>query len=481
MGKAKNISLIYPVILAGGKGSRLWPISRFLFPKQLHSLYSNYSMLQDTILRVNEQDIFKAPTIIANKEHRFIILDQIKHLNLRARTILLEPEGKNTAPAIVSAATEIAKEDPDAIILVLPSDHVIEENKNFVEAVKQGIEAAKTGHIVTFGIAPTAPKTGYGYIRRGKKISGLSYRIDAFVEKPNKKKAVGYISTGKYYWNSGMFLFKAKTFLAEAKRIQPELHKYSKKSFEKGEKDQEFFWLNKDEFAQAPAISIDYAIMESTKKAAVVELDAKWNDLGVWSELWQIRNKDGDNNVLIGNVTTVDTKNSYVLSRGPLVGTVGIDDLVVVAMDDAVLVSSKNEAQKVSQLVDLLKLENKQEYFSHPRVYRPWGFYRTMSSKKGYLVKEIHVEPGKKLSLQKHEHRAEHWVVVSGKAKITRDKESLILTKDQSTYIPKGVVHRLENATNVPLVLIEIQTGGYIGEDDISRFDDDYGRKKKYR
>ncbi len=470
--------MIYPVILSGGVGSRLWPLSRALYPKQLLPLASERSMLQETALRVADSQRFAAPVIVANDDHRFIIAEQLRQIDVTPASIILEPEGRNTAPAVALAALYLSKTAPDALMLVIPSDHVIEKIDAFNEALASGAAAATAGRLVTFGITPSHPETGYGYIAAGAALPaspGVS-AVTRFVEKPDLKTAESYLASGDYYWNAGIFLLRADLYLEELERHAPDVLAAVKLSFESAAADLSFLRPNRDAFKASPNISIDYAVMERTAAAAVVPVDMAWNDVGSWSALWDIGQKDATGNVIKGDVIAFDSHNSYLRTEGPAVATVGVDNIVVVATPDAVMVADRNKVQNIKQVVDELAKRKRSEHISHTVVYRPWGSYQTADSGDRFQVKRLVVKPGEKLSLQKHMHRAEHWVVVQGTAKVTRDDETIMLHENQSTYIPIGAVHRLENPGKIPLYIIEVQSGGYLGEDDIVRFDDTYGR-----
>jgi mannose-1-phosphate guanylyltransferase/mannose-1-phosphate guanylyltransferase/mannose-6-phosphate isomerase len=469
---------IVPVILSGGAGTRLWPLSRELYPKQLLPLLSDKSLLQETATRVHGT-AFAAPLIVCNDEHRFIIAEQLRQLQIVPRAIVLEPVARNTGPAVTAAAHMVAGQDQDALMLVLPSDHSIQDVAAFHKAIETAAAAARTGRLVTFGITPERAETGYGYIKRGMPLDGVAgaYAIERFVEKPDAKTAEGYLAEGKWSWNSGMFLFPARPFLDELRRFEPAMASAVADSVGSSNRDLDFTRLAKNGFARAPAKSVDYAVMEKTDKAAVVPASLGWSDVGAWSALWEIGKKDNAGNVVVGDVIAHETTNSYLRSDRVLLATLGIDDAVVVATSDVVLVASKDRVQDVKKIVEQLKAKNRSEAVSHPIVYRPWGSYESIDSGPRHQVKHIVVKPGHKLSLQKHAHRAEHWVVVSGVARVTRDEDILTLRENMSTYLPVGCVHRLENPGPGPLHLIEVQSGGYLGEDDIVRLEDTYGRR----
>ena len=477
-GKQTTKRRIHPVILSGGAGTRLWPLSRALYPKQLLALASERTMLQETVARFADTAKFDAPIIVCNDAHRFIVAEQLREQGIAPRSILLEPEGRNTAPAAAIAALVLAEVDADAMMLMLPSDHVIGKAARFHKAVATAARAASRGALVTFGIAPTGPETGYGYIRIGDAVSGIAgcHEVRSFVEKPDLKTAKRYLADGDYFWNSGIFLFRVADYLGELERLQPETVAACRAAIDRGREDLDFFRLDGDAFAKATAESIDYAVMEHTRTAAVVPVDMGWNDVGSWSALRDISDIDDDGNVLVGDVITEDVHGSYIRSEDRLIAAIGVRDMVIVATDDSVLAVPRDRVQDVKKVVERLRDSERSEHTTHTRVYRPWGHYQNIDLGERFQVKRITVNPGAQLSLQKHHHRAEHWIVVNGTAKVTRGDESLLLHENQSTYIPLGVMHRLENPGMVPLNLIEVQSGGYLGEDDIVRFEDDYGR-----
>ena len=471
-------STITPVILSGGSGTRLWPLSRTLYPKQLLALAGERSMLQETAARVSDGARFAPPLVVCNDAHRFIVAEQLHAVGTAPGPILLEPQGRNTAPAIAAAAIVARETDPDAVILVLPSDHVIENTDAFLDAVATAAEAAAMGALVTFGITPSAPETGFGYVERGDALDGVAgaFKVARFVEKPDRKTAEGYLAAGTYAWNSGMFLFGAGRYLEELDRLEPDMVAACREAVETGQRDPDFIRLDAEAFGQARSVSIDYAVMEHTKDAAIVPADIGWNDVGAWSALWDIGAKDAQGNVTQGDVVAEATTGSYLRTDGPMIAAVGVEDMVVVATDDAVMVAPKDRAQEVKRITDALKAAERPEMDAHTVVHRPWGTYQTVDAADGFQVKRIVVKPGAKLSLQKHAHRAEHWVIVRGTGRITRDDEVFDLTVDEATYIPLGAVHRLENPSDEPLYLVEVQCGGYLGEDDIVRLEDTYGR-----
>lgn len=464
---------ITPVILAGGTGSRLWPMSRALHPKQFLKLASGNSMLQDTVKRTTSLTSNKN-IVICNDEHRFLTAEQLREVNQLGQ-IILEPTGRNTAPAIALAAIQLMKQDPEALMLVLSADHVIKNQSAFEKSVTEAFEAAKEGKMVTFGVVPTHPETGYGYIKRGGEQLG-GYNVDQFVEKPTKEVALNYLESGEYYWNSGMFLFKASRYLEELQQHRPAIFQACQNAMENTAEDLDFIRVNEEEFRQCPEDSIDYAVMENTNSAVVIPLDAEWSDVGAWSALWDISEKDQDNNVLDGDVITHNSHNCYLKSEQRLIAAVGVDNLVVVETKDAILVAYKDDVQQVKEIVEKLKASGRTEHHLHREVYRPWGKYDSIDFGKRDQVKRITVKPGEKLSIQMHHHRSEHWIVVAGTAKVTNGDQTLIVSEDQSTYIPLGTIHALENPGKIPLEMIEVQTGSYLGEDDIVRFEDRYGR-----
>ncbi len=466
------MSNIQPVILSGGSGTRLWPLSREAYPKQFLPLAGKLTMLQATWQRV-APIASRGPLVIANEEHRFVAAEQLQQVGAEPAAIILEPVGRNTAPAIAVAALEATRDGADALLLVLPSDHVITDEAAFRSAVQAAANAAEAGKLVTFGIVPTGPETGYGYI---KAADGQGLRaVERFVEKPDLDTASGYVATGQYYWNSGMFLFKASRYLQELERLQPAMLAGSRTAWQQSRRDTDFTRLDKDAFTAVPSDSIDYAVMEKTADAVVIPLDAGWNDVGSWTALRDVSQQDGDGNAHQGDVIAIDCRNTYAYGQR-LVAMVGLDDVIVVETDDAVLVGKADRIQEVKTVVAQLKAEGRSEATWHRKVYRPWGAYDSIDNGERFQVKRITVKPGGTLSLQMHHHRAEHWIVVSGTAEVTRGDEVILLSENQSTYIPLGVTHRLRNPGKLPLELIEVQSGSYLGEDDIVRFEDTYGR-----
>jgi mannose-1-phosphate guanylyltransferase len=466
--------MITPVIMAGGSGSRLWPLSRSLYPKQFLALTGEQTMLQETLQRLSNLDV-NAPLVICNEEHRFIVAEQLRALD-KTGSIILEPVGRNTAPAIALAA-EVTVNDNDPLLLVLAADHVIQNTDAFTEAVNNAIPLAQAGKLVTFGIVPTQAHTGYGYIKRGNKVSDSSgYDVNAFVEKPDPQTAANYVESGEYYWNSGMFLIKASRYLQELQKYRPEIFNACKKALAHTTHDNDFVRLDAQAFAACPDESVDYAVMENTTDAVVVPLDAGWNDIGAWSALWEVNKKDEAGNTTFGDTILQETSNSLIHGGERLIATVGLDNIVIVDTKDALLVACKDKVQDVKKIVEKLKAEKRSEFKVHREVHRPWGKYDSIDNGERYQVKRITVNPGEKLSIQMHHHRAEHWIVVSGTASVTNGDKTFLLTENESTYIPIGIVHALENPGKVPLEMIEVQSGSYLGEDDIVRFEDRYGR-----
>jgi mannose-1-phosphate guanylyltransferase len=465
-----------PVVLAGGTGSRLWPKSRSALPKQFLALTSENTMLQDTILRL-PADKLDAPVFICNEDHRFLAAEQLRVADINYDSIILEPFGRNTAPAIALAALQALKNDQDPVLLVLAADHLIENESAFHSAIEQAELLAEKGNLVTFGIVPTQAHTGYGYIKAGSSIDNTGFKVAEFVEKPDLSTAEEYVASKDYFWNSGMFMFKASVYLNELKTHQPEIFAACEKAMDAPESDMTFIRVDADEFAKCPDDSIDYAVMEKTAHACMVPLDAGWNDVGSWSSLWETsKDKDASGNVTVGDVMLTGVNNSYVNSEGRLVSVIGCDDLIVVETKDAVMVAHKDKVQDIKKVVNQLKAEKRSEFQFHREVFRPWGSYDSIDNGERYQVKRISVKPGEKLSVQMHHHRAEHWVVVSGTANITIGDKTELVTENESVYIPIGEIHALENPGKIPLELIEVQSGSYLGEDDIVRFSDRYGR-----
>ncbi len=470
--------MLFPVILSGGSGSRLWPLSRTLLPKQFLPLVSDQTMLQETVLRVARSPDIQRPIVVCNVEHRFLVAEQMREVNALPHSIILEPEGRNTAPAVAVAALAVIEQDPHALLLVLPADHLIGDVTAFAADVARACRLAESGRLVTFGVRPDHPATGYGYIRRGASHDAVpdSFTVAQFVEKPNAAKAAEFVGSGEFYWNSGMFVLPARRYLDELGQWRPDILAASKAAFERSVRDLDFCRLDAEAFKRCPSDSIDYAVMEKTSVASVVASSFDWNDIGSWSSLWETGAKDNAGNVKRGDVLLDGAQDCYVRAESRLVAAIGVKDLVIVETDDAILVAHKDAAQNVKNVVEGLKAAKREEHMAHKRVYRPWGYYESIDDGARFQVKRIMVKPGHKLSLQMHHHRAEHWIVVSGTALVTRDQETILLSENQSTYIPLGATHRLENPGKLPLHLIEVQSGSYLGEDDIVRFVDDYKR-----
>ena len=467
--------MIIPVVLSGGSGSRLWPLSRTLLPKQFLPLVSEQTMLQDTIARLRGLHDVSAPIVVCSNEHRFLAADQLQRIGVTALAQILEPVGRNTAPAVAVAAMAAMQHADDATMLVLAADHLVRDKPAFHAAIQQGLDQARSGRLVTFGIVPDAPETGYGYIERGEGKNGC-FEVARFVEKPDAARAAEFVESGRFYWNSGMFMFGAARYLEELEKFRPDILAASRKSWESRTQDLDFCRLSEQEFVACPSDSIDYAVMEKTRDATVVEADIGWSDIGSWASLWQATEADQAGNVTSGDVHLDGVTNSYIRADSRLVAAVGVDDMVIVETADAVLVTRKEHSQRVKDVVEALKAAQRDEHLVHKRVYRPWGYYEGIDVGDRFQAKRIMVAPGKKLSLQMHHHRAEHWIVVSGTANVTRGDETFMLSANESTYIPLGVRHRLENIGKMPLYLIEVQSGEYLGEDDIVRFEDDYKR-----
>jgi len=461
---------ICSVIIAGGSGTRLWPLSRASHPKQFLPLHDNTTMLQSTVKRLDALDI-KSSITICNEEHRFFVAEQLREID-KLGSIILEPIGRNTAPAIALAALSV---DDDPLLLVLAADHVIKDEDAFTRTISSAIPLAESGKLVTFGIKPNEANTGYGYIKRGKK-KDVGFTVDQFEEKPSFELAQDYVSSGNYYWNSGMFLFKASKYLEELKSFRPNIYEVCESSMANIQKDLDFLRVDKAKFEACPSESVDYAVMENTKDAVVVPLDSGWSDIGSWSSLWDISEKDVNGNVIHGDVMLHSSNNSYVRTDSKLIAAIGVDDLVIVATKDVLMVSHKGSIQDIKVIVDQLKASRRNEWKLHREVYRPWGKYDLIDTGEHYQAKRITVKPGAKLSVQMHNHRAEHWIIVSGEARVTNGDKTFLLFENESTYIPVGVTHALENPGKEELELIEVQSGSYLGEDDIVRFEDLYGR-----
>ncbi len=473
--------MIIPVILAGGSGTRLWPLSRKHYPKQLLELVDENTMLQNTVKRLMTLENVSEPVVICNENHRFMVAEQLLAMGMEKSQIILEPVGRNTAPALAVAALKASKIDSEAVIMVLPADHHIKNVEALHGAMEAGNSLALKDYLITFGIVPDSPETGYGYIKKGSLINDLNddskaVTIAQFVEKPDLKTAKEYLKSGDYCWNSGMFMFKASKVLEELKMHVPKIVETCNEAVENGQEDLDFFRLDKEAFESCPEDSIDYAVMEKTDKGVMIPLSAGWNDLGSWDALWQAGVKEEHGNVIRGDVLTHDVKNSFLHAESRMIAAVGLENHVVVETSDAVLIAPRNRVQEVKKIVSQLKSVMREEADIHKKVYRPWGVYEGVDLSDNFQVKRITVKPGARLSLQKHFHRAEHWVVVKGTAIVTKGDEEFILKEDESTYIPLGVIHRLENPGKIELELIEVQSGSYLGEDDIVRFEDVYGR-----
>lgn len=468
--------MIVPVILCGGSGTRLWPLSRNGYPKQLLPLVNNqYSMLQDTIMRISSMADCASPVVICNEIHRFLVAEQLLSIDVSKPTMILEPVGKNTAPAIAIAAMQVMEVHPDAVMLVLPADHSIKKPTEFQRVIKEAETLALQNYLVTFGITPVRPETGYGYVKKADKLA-VGYRVEKFVEKPDAATAKKYVESGDYCWNSGMFMFRAKNFLAEMKLHAPDILKECEKAFALMSKDLDFLRLNKESFSACRSESVDYAVMEKSKNVAMITLDAEWSDVGSWDALWEVKESDENGNVVQGDVYLDGVSNSYVHAGERMIAVVGVSDHVIVETADAVLVAHKDHCQNVKAIVNSLKTKNRSEVDLHRRVYRPWGYYEVLDGAGDFQVKRIMVKSGARLSLQSHNHRSEHWVVISGTAIVTRGDEVVELKANQSTYIPINEKHRLENRSKEPLVIIEVQCGDLISEEDIVRYEDVYGR-----
>lgn len=465
--------MLLPVIMAGGSGSRLWPLSRSLFPKQFISLTSQKTMLQDTVARLNNIE-HKAPLFICNEDHRFIVAEQLRQEKIEHSGIILEPLGRNTAPAIALAALKATLNGEDPLLLILAADHVIQDQYAFSDSINKAIPSAEEGALITFGIIPTSPETGYGYIKKALSTSESIFPVEAFIEKPDLKTAESYISSGEYYWNSGMFLFKSSRYIEELKKYSPGILEICESAIKNSYIDLDFIRIKEEFFINCPSNSIDYAIMEKAKNVLMVPMDAGWSDVGSFSSLWDISPKDNNNNAIIGDVLIETTTNSYIYSQNKLVATVGIDDLVIVETKDAVLVANKNAVQNVKNIVKQLKDKKRQECEQHREIFRPWGSHDEIAQGQRFLVKHLKVKPGEKTALQMHYHRAEHWIVVQGTAKVTNGDRTYILSENESTYIPIGSPHRIENPGKIDLHLIEVRSGNYLKENDIVRLEE-YG------
>jgi mannose-1-phosphate guanylyltransferase / mannose-6-phosphate isomerase len=469
--------MIHPVILSGGSGTRLWPMSRTLYPKQLLRLLHHQSLLQQTVRRMVDGERFAAPVLVANEEHRFIIAEQLREIAITPSALLLEPVGRNTAPAACVAALLLVESEAEPLMLVLPSDHRIGDREAFLAAVDRAAAAARQGALVCFGITPERPEIGYGYVRRGAALTtDGTFSVVEFIEKPDAAHARQFVAAGEYFWNGGIFLFPARLYLDELERLRPDIVGACRRALAEAARESDFVRLDKAAFAACPADSIDYAVMEHTQRAALVPVAMGWSDVGSWDALWGLSDRDENGNAITGNVVAEGTRNCYLRSEAGLVAAIGVEDVVVVATGDAVMVAPRGRTEEVKQLVARLAREGHAEAEALPTVYRPWGTFKSLHNGARVQVKHIMVKPGGKLSLQMHHHRAEHWIVVQGTAKIVRGEQQMILSEDQSTYIPLGTPHRLENPGKIPLHLIEVQSGSYLGEDDIVRLEDSYGR-----
>lgn len=471
---------IYPVVLSGGSGTRLWPLSRAMYPKQFIRFFKDQSasFLAATLMRLKPSDGFAKPIIVCNNDHRFLVKDEADRAGIAPQAIVLEPQARNTAPAIAAAALMVLREDPAGLLVVMPSDHAIKDEAGFLAAVKRAAPVAETGRLVLFGITPSDPNTGYGYIRRGAPLEGFegAYAVDAFAEKPDKAKAETYLSAGTYSWNSGIFVLSARAFLDELGRLQPTILEAAQAAVRDAKNDLGFLRLGAEAFARAPGISIDYAVMERTDKAAVLPIDVGWSDVGSFSSLWELSQRDAQGNFSSGESVLADTRDTYIHSEKALVATIGVEDLIIVDTPDALLVADRARAQEVSGIVERLRKSGRPEQEQHLRNQRPWGYFETLSIGSRFQVKLLHVKPGGKLSMQMHHHRSEHWVVVQGTAKVVVGEEEKLVRENESVYIVATQWHRLENPGKTPLEMIEVQIGTYLGEDDIVRTDDVYNR-----
>ncbi|WP_241176585.1 mannose-1-phosphate guanylyltransferase/mannose-6-phosphate isomerase [Citrobacter portucalensis] len=467
--------MIIPIIMAGGSGTRLWPLSRSLYPKQFLSLTNENSLLQETLKRLDGLNCLP-PVIVSNNEHRFIVAEQLRQFGVDDFQIILEPVGRNTAPAVALAALKALELHGDHHMLVLAADHAIQDIEAFHAAVLAAEQESVDNKLVTFGIVPTKPETGYGYIKKGEQVKNSVFKVNSFVEKPDLETAKNYLEQKCYLWNSGMFMFKASVYLDELKKYRPDILAACKESLSSASTDLDFIRLNSDVFAECPDESIDYAVMEKTQDCVVIPLDAEWSDIGSWTSLWEISEKDEHENVSHGDVINYNSRNNYIYSEGSLISTVGVNNLIIVQTKDALLVAQQDNVQDIKKIVEILKKQKRSEHISHREVYRPWGRYDSVERGDRYQVKRITVKPGECLSTQMHHHRAEHWVVVAGTAKVTCGERTYFVTENESTFIPIGTVHTLENPGKIPLEVIEIQSGVYLGDDDIVRLSDKYGR-----
>jgi mannose-1-phosphate guanylyltransferase/mannose-6-phosphate isomerase len=466
------------VVLCGGSGTRLWPLSRALYPKQLLALASDRTLFQETVARAADADRFAPPIVVGNEEHRFLLAEQLRTIGVEPHALVVEPVGRNTAPAAAVAALLVVATDPDGLMLLMPADHVIAHPEAFHDAIARACRASEAGRLVTFGIEPSGPHTGYGYIERGAALDACAgcHAVARFVEKPDAATAGAWVASGDYLWNSGIFLFPAARYLAELERREPAIVEACRRALDTAQRDLSFLRLGGEAFAASPSNSIDYAVMEHVDDAVVVPVSMGWSDVGSWAALWQISDKDDAGNATQGTVIAVDVADSFLRSDGPAIAAIGLRDVVLVATKDAVLAVSRERAEDVREVVEQLRARGRMEHVSHTVVYRPWGSYETTDQGHRFRVKRLVVNPGQRLSLQMHHHRAEHWVVVQGTARVERNGETITISENESAYIPSGTVHRLENPGRIPLHLVEVQTGSYLEEDDIVRFDDAYGR-----
>jgi mannose-1-phosphate guanylyltransferase / mannose-6-phosphate isomerase len=475
------MSDVYPVILSGGSGTRLWPLSRAMYPKQFISFFSGQStsFLAAALTRLGHDSSFRPPILLCNNDHRFLVREEVDRSGFKPHAIVLEPTARNTAPAIAVAALVALKDNPNAILAIMPSDHVVQDEKRFAEGVKRAAEVAASGKLVLFGVKPTEPHTGYGYIKQGPALPGFegtAYAVENFAEKPDRATAETYLATGQHFWNSGIFVLNAQTYLEEIARLDPKILEAARLAFKNASEDLGFLRLDKTEFAASPNISIDYAVMEKTDAAAMLPLDVGWNDVGSWSSLWDIAPRDDNGNFIRGEAVLEDTTDCYVHSERSLVSTIGVKDLVIVDTPDALLVADKNRTQEVSKIVQRLRQLKRKEQEQHLRNYRPWGYFEALNVGPRFQVKLLHVNPGGKLSMQMHHHRSEHWIVVQGTARVVIGEREQLVRENESVYIVATQWHRLENPGKVPVEIIEVQIGSYLGEDDILRTDDIYNR-----
>lgn len=470
--------MIIPIILAGGSGTRLWPLSRQHYPKQLLKLFGDTTMLQQTVLRLTGLPDLASPIVVCNVEHRFMVAEQLHEIGITDAVIILEPIARNTAPALALAALQANATESNPTLLVLSADHMIRDVEAFHHAVKLAIEAAEKGRLVTFGVQPTHPETGYGYIKTHQDSSNTtgSYPVEQFVEKPNVETAEKYLAAGCYYWNSGMFVFKTDVFIEELKRYSPDVVAAAEQSKNLAVRDLDFIRVHKDSFAVAPNISIDYALMEKSNNVVCVPLDAGWSDVGDWKSFWNVSEKDASGNSFIGDSIDVGSSNTLVFSHDKLVATLGVENLLIINTPDAVLVADKSQAQHIKAIISQIEQQKRSEHMQHREIYRPWGCYDAIDDGERYQVNRIRVKPGASLSLQLHHHRAEHWIVVKGTALVQKGDEVLLLSENESTYIPVGIKHRLSNPGKIPLEIVEVQSGSYLEEDDVIRYEDSYGR-----